>query len=66
MPVGRSRTGRNHPFHGRASRQETVAAWMGITRTRPDRIGNGPPIEDLGRLRQWVSVLDVPGDPATR
>jgi tetratricopeptide (TPR) repeat protein len=53
---------RAHPFHGRVLRQEIVAGWMGITQAQLSRIENGPPVEDLGKLRQWASVLRIPGE----
>ncbi len=51
---------RTHPHHGRPLRQETVAAWVGITQPQLSRIENGPPITDLGRLTQWARLLCIP------
>ncbi|MGH7743953.1 MAG: helix-turn-helix domain-containing protein [Candidatus Dormibacteria bacterium] len=51
---------RNHPFHGRVLRQETVAGWVGITQAQLSRIENGPAIKDLDKLMQWARMLDVP------
>lgn len=51
---------RNHPFHGRALRQEIVAGWVGITQAQLSRIENGSPMTDLGKLCQWARILGVP------
>jgi len=51
---------RTHPHHGRPLRQETVAAWIGITQPQLSRIENGPPITDLDRLTQWARLLCIP------
>ncbi|WP_371785505.1 helix-turn-helix domain-containing protein [Streptosporangium subroseum] len=51
---------RTHPHHGRPLRQETVAAWVGITQPQLSRIEHGPPIIDLGRLTQWARLLCIP------
>ncbi|MER7366900.1 helix-turn-helix domain-containing protein [Nonomuraea wenchangensis] len=51
---------RSHPHHGRPLRQETVAAWVGITQPQLSRIENGPPMTDLGRLTQWARLLRIP------
>ncbi|MBT2230425.1 helix-turn-helix transcriptional regulator [Nonomuraea sp. NEAU-A123] len=53
---------RAHPHHGRPLRQETVAAWVGITQPQLSRIENGPPITNLGRLTQWAQLLHIPAD----
>ncbi|MEU6715399.1 helix-turn-helix transcriptional regulator [Nonomuraea sp. NPDC046802] len=51
---------RAHPHHVRPLRQETVAAWVGITQPQLSRIENGPPMTDLGRLTQWARLLGIP------
>jgi tetratricopeptide (TPR) repeat protein len=51
---------RNHPFHGRPLRQETVARWMGLTQAQLSRIENGPAIKDLDKLIQWATLLEIP------
>lgn len=51
---------RTHPYHGHPLRQETVAAWAGITQPQLSRIENGPPITDLGRLTHWARLLGIP------
>ncbi len=51
---------RTHPHHGRPLRQETVAAWVGITQPQSSRIENGPAMTDLGRLTQWARLLCIP------
>jgi tetratricopeptide (TPR) repeat protein len=51
---------RNHPFHGRPLRQETVARWMGLTQAQLSRIENGPAIKDLDKLIQWAELLEIP------
>ncbi|MEU6795519.1 helix-turn-helix transcriptional regulator [Nonomuraea wenchangensis] len=51
---------RSHPHHGRPLRQETVAAWVGITQPQLSRIENGPPMTDLGKLTQWARLLRIP------
>uniref|UniRef100_UPI003556B8D8 helix-turn-helix domain-containing protein n=1 Tax=Nonomuraea rhizosphaerae TaxID=2665663 RepID=UPI003556B8D8 len=51
-----------HPHHGRPLRQETVAAWVGITQPQLSRIENGPAMTDLGRLTQWARLLHIPAD----
>jgi hypothetical protein len=53
---------RTHPHHGRPLRQETVAAWVGITQPQLSRIENGPAVVDLGRLTQWARLLGIPSD----
>lgn len=53
---------RNHPFHGRPLRQAIVAGWMGITQAQLSRIENGPAVQDLQKLRQWASLLGIPGE----
>ncbi|WP_433517746.1 helix-turn-helix domain-containing protein [Nonomuraea sp. CA-143628] len=51
---------RTHQHHGRPLRQETVAAWVGITQPQLSRIENGPAMVDLGKLTQWARLLDIP------
>jgi tetratricopeptide (TPR) repeat protein len=51
---------RNHRFHGRPLRQETVARWMGLTQAQLSRIENGPAIKDLDKLIQWAELLQIP------
>jgi tetratricopeptide (TPR) repeat protein len=51
---------RNHPFHGRPLRQETVARWAGLTQAQLSRIENGPAIKDLDKLTQWAELLGIP------
>lgn len=51
---------RNHPFHGRPLRQETVASWVGLTQAQLSRIENGPAIKDLDKLIQWATLLRIP------
>ncbi|MEV0595985.1 helix-turn-helix domain-containing protein [Nonomuraea cavernae] len=53
---------RTHPHHGRPLRQETVAAWVGITQPQLSRIENGPAMSDLGRLVQWARLLHIPAE----
>ncbi|MGH3872374.1 MAG: helix-turn-helix domain-containing protein [Pseudonocardiaceae bacterium] len=51
---------RNHPFHGRPLRQETVASWVGLTQAQLSRIENGPAIKDLDKLIRWATLLGMP------
>lgn len=51
---------RNHPFHGRPLKQETVGRWVGLTQTGLSRIENGPAIKDLDKLAQWAELLGIP------
>ncbi|MGH3848860.1 MAG: helix-turn-helix domain-containing protein [Pseudonocardiaceae bacterium] len=51
---------RNHPFHVRVLRQETVAEWVGITQAQLSRVENGPAIKDLDKLIQWARALGIP------
>lgn len=51
---------RTHPHHGHSLRQETVAAWVGITQPQLSRIENGPALVDLGKLTQWAHLLGIP------
>jgi tetratricopeptide (TPR) repeat protein len=53
---------RSHPAHDRVLRQEVVARWMGITQAQLSRIENGPAVQDLRKLRQWASLLRIPGE----
>ncbi|MBY8854132.1 helix-turn-helix domain-containing protein, partial [Saccharothrix sp. MB29] len=46
--------------HGRPIRQETVAAWIGLSSTRLSRIENGEPVNDLTKLTRWARTLRVP------
>ena len=53
---------RNHPWHGRPLAQGVVAGWAGMTQTQLSRLENGPPPQDLAKLRQWARILGIPAD----
>ncbi|GAA3464323.1 helix-turn-helix domain-containing protein [Saccharothrix longispora] len=53
---------RTHPHHGHPIRQETVAAWIGLSSTRLSRIENGEPVNDLTKLMRWAELLRIPHD----
>lgn len=54
---------RHHPYHGpRQIPQEIVASWLGISQVQLARIERGRPVEDLGRLIQWATVLAIPAE----
>ncbi|MGM1064079.1 helix-turn-helix domain-containing protein [Saccharothrix sp. Mg75] len=51
---------RKHPHHPRPIRQETAAAWIGLSPTRLSRIENGEPVNDLTKLARWAQLLHIP------
>lgn len=54
---------RKHPYHGKKGiPQEIAADWLGISQAQLARIERGLPIEDLGRLIQWATILRVPAE----
>ncbi|WP_447002493.1 helix-turn-helix domain-containing protein [Saccharothrix isguenensis] len=51
---------RKHPHHRQSIRQDTAAAWIGLSPTRLSRIENGEPVNDLTKLMRWAQLLRIP------